>query len=113
MSSIAIPFLLRFHSRTARSTRHLADLALSDVDDTISTASSFETTSHTYRIKSHNFYQHIKGCTAFDIGSKPNQTMLKGKVAIFVSFKKVGQGHSQFQSKSVLQIHVLQIQAKV
>lgn len=48
ISSVAIPFLLRFQARIARSTNRLADLALSCIDDTISTASSFEITSHTY-----------------------------------------------------------------
>ena len=47
MSSIAIPCLLRFHACTAHSTRRLADLALSGVEDTICTASWLEITSHT------------------------------------------------------------------
>ena len=47
ISSMAIPFLLRFHACAAHSTRCLADLALSGVEDTICTASSLEITSHT------------------------------------------------------------------
>lgn len=47
ISSIAIPFLLRFQARAALSTRRLAAFALSGVEDTISTASWLDITSHT------------------------------------------------------------------
>jgi len=48
ISSIAMPLLLRFHARIAHSTRCFADSVLSAVEHTISTASWFEITSHTY-----------------------------------------------------------------
>lgn len=47
ISSIATPLLLRFHASAACSTSRLADFPLSGIEDTISTASWFVTTSHT------------------------------------------------------------------
>lgn len=46
-SSTATPRLLRFQARTAHSTSLLADFPLSGVEETISTASWLEITSHT------------------------------------------------------------------
>ena len=48
ISSIAMPLLLRFHARIAHSTKRLDESVLSGVEDTISTASWLEITSHTY-----------------------------------------------------------------
>jgi len=48
ISSIAMPRLLRFHARIAHSTKRLDESVLSGVEDTISTASWLEITSHTY-----------------------------------------------------------------
>lgn len=50
-SSTAMSRRLRLHARTAHSTSRLAAFARSGVPATICTASSLESTSHTYRIK--------------------------------------------------------------
>lgn len=47
MSSVATPRFFRFHASTAHSTSLLADLFRSGAEETISTASWLEMTSHT------------------------------------------------------------------
>lgn len=49
ISSIAMPRFLYFHALAAHSTSLLADFSLSLVEETISTASWFEMTSHNYK----------------------------------------------------------------
>lgn len=60
MSSMANPIFLYFQARTAHFTKFFADFSLSRIDETISTASSLEITSHTWWFKAHKLTKKKK-----------------------------------------------------